>query len=275
MVERDDQRGGQGGPGLIRKAAALSAQSVTDNELKAINKFALTPLSADDVFTFRAVLCDNELDRDFERFNLKALQDLQKLFLGKTVIKDHAHSADNQVARIYATELVQPGKALKSGELYTQLVAHCYMLRMDSTADLIAEIQGGIKKEGSVGCAVSSSVCSICGTDNAKSYCRHWPGRSYDKDGGKQVCTFTLGGAQDAYEFSLVAVPAQRAAGVSKSYTGKTVYPDDDGACEGAQDCVAALDEPGKTDDELAKELLIRARVGAAKVNLINLEEDA
>lgn len=211
-------------PGLVTKAAQLTAGEVTEEELKAINKYTLEPLKAEEVFTFKAVLCDNEIDRDFERFSQKALQDMQKLFLGKTVIKDHIHSADNQVARIYALELVTGSKTLKSGELYTQLVAHCYMVKTPSNADLITEIKAGIKKEGSVGVAISSSICSICGTDNAKNYCRHWHGRSYEKEGGAQVCTFTLASVKDAYEFSLVAVPAQKAAGVSKSYTGQTVY---------------------------------------------------
>lgn len=226
MANKNDNRSGAdvSCEGMIRKAAHLSAHALTDAELAAINKYTLEPLKAEDVFTFKAVLCDNEIDRQFERFSLKALQDLQKLFLGKTVIKDHGWSADGQVARIYATELEQGTKTTKSGELYTKLVAHCYMVKTASNADLIAEIKGGIKKEGSVGCSVSSSICSICGTDNAKSYCRHWPGKSYDKEGGAQVCTFTLAGAKDAYEFSLVAVPAQKAAGVSKSYTGETVF---------------------------------------------------
>lgn len=238
---------------MIRKAAQLGTHAVTAEELKAINKYALEPLAAEDVFTFKAVLCDNELDRDFERFTLKALQDLRKLFLGKTVIKDHWHSADNQVARIYATELVQTENATKSGELYTQLVAHCYMVKTASNADLITEIKAGIKKEGSVGCVMASAYCSICGTDNAKSYCRHWPGRSYEKEGGAQVCTFTLDGAKDAYEFSLVAVPAQKAAGVSKSYTGVREQ--------------APADVPAPTEAELAKAknreraLLLRARL--------------
>ena len=153
---------------------------------------------------------------------------LRKLFVGKTVIKDHIASADNQVARIYATELVETGKTLKNGLPYKQLKAHIYMVRTESNKDLIAEINAGIKKEGSVGFRVSSSICSICGTDNAKTYCRHWPGKTYDKEGGPQVCTFRLDGVSDAYEFSLVAVPAQRAAGVSKSYTGETVYEAED-----------------------------------------------
>lgn len=245
--------------GMMQKAASLSTQEVTDEELKAINKFALEPLKAEDVFTFKAVLCDNELDRHFDQFNIKALQDMQKLYLGKTVIKDHRRSTDNQVARIYKTELVQSTKTTKSGELYTQLVAHCYMVRTASNADLIAEIKGGIKKEGSVGFAPSSSICSICGTDNTKTYCPHWPGKSYAKGDGNAVCTFTLAGVKDAYEFSLVAVPAQRAAGVSKSYTGETVYEKDEPATPPA---------PEPEADKI-KQLQLRARL-AAKINIHN-----
>lgn len=255
MAEKDNIRDHEGAAGVIHKAASLDVQEVTEAELKAINKYALEPLTAEDVFTFKAVLCDNEQDRDFEWFSLKALQDLQKLFLGKTVIKDHRWSSDNQVARIYSTELVQSTKTTKSGELYTQLVAHLYMVKTASNADLIAEIKGGIKKEGSIGCRVKSSICNICGTDNAKNYCRHWPGRSYEKDGGPQVCTFKLDGADDAYEFSLVAVPAQRAAGASKSYTGETVYekPGDDTPGE----------DPKQA--EKARTLALRARLVAGR----------
>lgn len=247
-------------PGMIEKAAQLAPQEVTEAELKAINKYALEPLAAENVFTFKAVLCDNELDRQHERFTQKALQDMQKLFLGKTVIKDHWHSADNQVARIYATELVETGKATKSGEAYMQLVAHCYMVRTASNADLIAEIKGGIKKEGSVGFAASSVICSICGTDNAKNYCRHFRGRSYEKEGGSQVCTFTLAGVRDAYEFSLVAVPAQRSAGVTKSYTGETIQ--------------ETREDPAPTDGDKAATLAVMARIAAINAKHYNTDEE-
>lgn len=267
MAEKDNRRDYEGLPGMITKAAQLESQEVTEAELRAINKYALTPLTAEEVFTFKAVLCDNEVDRDSERFTIKALEDLKKLFLGKTVIKDHSWRADGQVARIYATELVQSEKTVKaSDELYTQLVAHCYMVKTASSADLIAEIKGGIKKEGSVGFRTSSAICSICGTDNAKSYCRHWPGKSYEKEGGAQVCIFTLAGASDAYEFSLVAVPAQKAAGVSKSYTGETVEAP-------ANEPEPELTATQKSEEE---ETLLRARLVATqtKINKNKSTED-
>lgn len=263
MAERDNLRDLAGDtPGVIQKAAHLATHELTDADMAAINKYALEPLTADQVFVFKAVLCDNEVDRQHERFNLKALTDLKKLFLGKTVIKDHRHIADNQVARIYATELVETGKNTKSGENYTQLVAWCYMVKTASNADLIAEIKGGIKKEGSVGFSASSAICSICETDNAKTYCRHWPGRSYDKAGGPQVCIFTLAGAKDAYEFSLVAVPAQRAAGVSKSYTGEAFKEVDEPEAQ----------EPEQAPDHKSVEdvLAIRARLAASKIKTNN-----
>lgn len=263
MVEKHDYGRGESCPGMIEKAAHLAPNEVTDADLKAINKYTLEPLTADQVFTFKSVLCDNDTDRAYERFSLKALQDLKKLFLGKTVIKDHSRSADNQVARIYSTELVQTDKVLKSGEPYTQLVARCYMVKTAGNADLIAEIKGGIKKEGSVGCSVTGSICSICGTDNTKSYCPHYPGRAYQKEEGLRTCTFTLTGVRDAYEFSLVAVPAQRAAGVSKSYTGQTVYEPQEGP-EGSDHVITPESR------EKAATLALRARVAAIEATHYN-----
>ena len=265
MADRNNQ-GTPDRDSLMRKAATLEQQAVTEDDLALINQLALTELSAEQVFTFKAVLCDNKVDRQFDRFTRKALSELQQLFMGKTVIKDHFHSADNQVARIYKTELLTDMTATVDGttEPYTQLVAHCYMLRLASTADLIAEIQGGIKKEGSVGFRASSAICSICGTDNAKSYCRHWPGKSYEKEGGQVLCTFTLDGASDAYEFSLVAVPAQRAAGVSKSYTGQTEYePDVDPE-------PTPEPTPAAPDPEAEKALEIRARIIEARLRSLS-----
>ena len=255
-------------PGMITKAAQLENQEITEAELAEINKHTLSPLTADDVFTFKAVLCDNEVDRQSERFTIKALEDLKNLFIGKTVIKDHSWSADDQVARIYATELIlDEEKKHTSGEPSAQLVAYCYMVKTSSNADLIAEIKGGIKKEGSVGFRASSVICSICGTDNAKNYCRHFPGKSYEKEGGPQLCIFTLAGVSDAYEFSLVAVPAQKAAGVRKSYTGETVE--------------APVAEPEKTSSVAEKhedkDTLTRVRLMEIKAKnntLKNYQED-
>ncbi len=207
--------------GVINKSASVENQEVTEAELRQINKFTLTPLIADDVFTFKIVMGDNEIDdRNYEPFNLNALKDLQKLYIGKTVIKDHSRSANNQIARIYDTELVQDNsnKLTGAGEILTKLIAKCYMVKTSSNADLIQEIKAGIKKEVSTGCKPKHAFCSICGVDNTKDYCSHYWGREYDTVNGKKICYFTLDGAKDAYEVSFVAVPAQKRAGTTKNY---------------------------------------------------------
>lgn len=211
-------------PGVICKVASVSPLEVTEADLKKINKYTLSPVSAEDVFIFKATIADNEQDdRNFMPFNLKALQDLKKLYPGKTMLKDHARRADNQIARIYDTELVQgANKQTELGELHTELIAKIYMIKTDSNKDLIAEIVGGIKKEVSTSTVPEKMICNICGCDNMKDYCRHWPGLEYDvaDDTGKSKkrrCKMLLHGAKEAYELSFVAVPAQPRAGTHKS----------------------------------------------------------
>lgn len=208
--------------GLIVKSAEVKALDVTDEDLAKINRFALSPLTAEEVFTFKVMMADNETDdRNFEPFNLRALKDLQRLYIGKTVIKDHQRSADNQVARVYDTELKEARRSTGANEPYTQLIAKCYMIKTASNEDLIAEIKAGIKKEVSTSCQPKKAICNICGTDNAKTWCAHFPGREYDTNEGKKVCMFTLDGAKEAYELSFVAVPAQPRAGAMKHYGAK------------------------------------------------------
>lgn len=211
-------------PGVICKTASVSPLEVTDADLKKINKYTLSPVSADDVFIFKASIADNEQDdRNHMPFNLKSLQDLKKLYPGKTMLKDHRRMADNQIARIYDTELVQDAnKQTELGELHTELIAKIYMIKTDSNKDLIAEIMGGIKKEVSTATVPSKMICNICGTDNMKDYCRHWPGIEYTVEdgsakGSKKRCKMLLSGAKEAYELSFVAVPAQPRAGTHKS----------------------------------------------------------
>ena len=211
-------------PGVICKVANVSPLEITDADLRKINKYTLNPVSADDVFIFKATIADNEQDdRNYMPFNLKALQDLKKLYPGKTMLKDHRRTADNQIARIFDTELVQDAnKQTELGELHTELVAKIYMIKTDSNKDLISEIVGGIKKEVSTSTVPEKMVCNICGVDNMKDYCRHYPGVEYDVSdvtgkSAKRRCKMLLHGAKEAYELSFVAVPAQPRAGTHKS----------------------------------------------------------
>ena len=70
----------------ILKAAHVEKQAVNAAELALINKQALRELAAEEVFTFRMAACDNQVDRDHERFTDKALEGLAPLFVGKSVL---------------------------------------------------------------------------------------------------------------------------------------------------------------------------------------------
>lgn len=199
----------------ILKDGKNTERTDVSSELEQINRFAKTELTEDEVFTFSVLLCDNEVDRDFERFAEDTLAQLKELFVGKTGISDHEWASGNQKARIYRTELVTvPERKTAAGTAYMYLKGFAYMLRTEANAELIAEINGGIKKETSVGCAVGESLCSICGEPIAGATCAHVRGKSYD---GK-LCYAELRNAVDAYEWSFVAVPAQRGSGVMKRF---------------------------------------------------------
>ena len=187
--------------------------AVTAEDLARINGLAKTELSAEQVYVFALRLCDNEVDRDFERFDSEALERLGELLVGKSGIFDHQWSARGQTARIFRTEVVrEPAVKTEAGDEYRWLKGWAYLLRTEKNEDLIAEIEGGIKKEVSVGCSAGRTVCSACGAENGD--CAHVPGQSYD---GK-LCFRELKDITDAYEWSFVAVPAQRAAGVLKRF---------------------------------------------------------
>lgn len=185
-----------------------------EKELEIINGYATVPLKAEDVFTFTVTLCDNEVDRDNERFTVEALCKLRELFPGKTGISDHSMRSKDQRARVFRTYLEESGSKNSVGEPYTALKARAYMLRSKENESLIAEIEGGIKKEVSISCSMNKSTCSICKGDMRSHSCKHVKGRSYDG----RLCYAELSEPSDAYEWSFVAVPAQRNAGVTKSF---------------------------------------------------------
>ena len=206
----------------ITKAAAggvaSDAGSATAEELELINTYTRRTLTAGEVYVFTVVLCDNDVDRDGERFTVESLFALEKLFVGKTGIFDHDPSAKNQTARIISCRVENvASRTTATGDEYFCLKARAYLPRTEGNSELIAALDSGIVKEVSVGCAVGKILCSVCGEDI--SMCPHRKGETY---GGK-LCCGELTEPYDAYEWSFVAVPAQKNAGVTKTAYGKEI----------------------------------------------------
>ncbi len=213
---------------IKKETQAVGRGIPTAAQLESINAQANAQLTAQQVYVFSLRLCDDQIDRDLERFDTAALPELAKLFIGKTGIQDHQWSSSGQVARIFQTQVV------KEGDVH-YIKAWAYIRRGGSSDEIIADIEAGIKKEISVGCAMGRAVCSICGGEYGQ--CGHQKGEHYDG----ALCCVILKEPMDAYEFSFVAVPAQRDAGVIKGLHGGKATLKELAAHFGAQQEYAAL----------------------------------
>ena len=198
---------------------AAEPAGVPSEDMALINAQAKGNLTPEDVYTFQVNMCDNEVDRDVERFPDATLEALAPMFEGKPVLTDHRWSAEKQVARLYRARVLGTGKRNSLGEPYKVLRGDAYMLRNDQTAPLIDAVEGGILREVSVGFAAKKRTCSICGkpiffdwktwTDHCED--GHAQGEIYN---GKR-CVAEIREPSDAFELSFVAVPAQQHAGVA------------------------------------------------------------
>lgn len=74
----------------------------TQAELEQIRRYTRRDFAPEELYVFPAVLCDNQIDRDGERFSRDCLRELAELFVGVTGVFDHRASAEGQHARIFA-----------------------------------------------------------------------------------------------------------------------------------------------------------------------------
>lgn len=198
--------------GIILKSVA------TNEDLAKIQQFSRRELLPEEIYVFNVDLCNNDVDRDYEKFSVETLKQMAELFVGKTGIFDHSMKSADQTARIFDAFVEKVnGKKTADGEDFYSLKAKAYMLNNEQNRSLIDSIEAGIKKEVSVSCSVDKAYCSICHTDRKRAACEHRKGKMY----GDRLCFNVLTDATDAYEFSFVAVPAQREAGVTKSFSLK------------------------------------------------------
>ena len=102
----------------------------TQAELEQIRRYTRRDFAPEELYVFPAVLCDNQIDRDGERFSRDCLRELAELFVGVTGVFDHRASAEGQHARIFAARVVEdPSRPTNCGEPYTALRAEIYMPR--------------------------------------------------------------------------------------------------------------------------------------------------
>ena len=178
--------------------------AITETEMNEVCQYSARPLKADQIYCFCVLICDNEIDRDEEKFSVPALRKLAELFRGRTSIFDHGPRGDNQTARIYKTEIKTFAEELtQDGEEYTALIGYAYMVRTEANRPLIEDIDNGVKKEVSISCSMAKKTCSICGCNQFVERCKHIKGAIYG-DGNGSFCYYLLEEPIDVYEWAFV-----------------------------------------------------------------------
>lgn len=116
------------------------------------------------VFAFDIILCDNEVDKDNERFSIRALFQMEKLFIGKTGICGFDYKGKNVLGRIFDCKVeCDYDRSTVIGEPYCYLKATAFIkTNTPDKRDISRAINSGYYKEVSVGCNVMDS-CLICG----------------------------------------------------------------------------------------------------------------
>ena len=54
----------------MKQGLIVKSGDSTDMDMNLINEYSRRTLTKDEVYTFSVVLCDNDIDRDFERFTV-------------------------------------------------------------------------------------------------------------------------------------------------------------------------------------------------------------
>lgn len=221
-----------------------SMGSPSPEDFEIIKEYVSKDTKPEDVFVYKLKLCDNEVDRDLEQFSNNCLVDIASLFKGKVGVYDHEWKSGNIHSRIYkAYPVIVEDKTNSQNQPYSYVEAYAYTTK--DNEDLINQIKKGLKKEVSIGISGSRPVCSICG----KEECEHQKGLYYND----KLCYSIIKSAEDAYEFSFVAVNAQKQAGVEKSYKGGQIMDIRKSLLEMANTYPSQANEVLKAFEELQK----------------------
>lgn len=211
--------------GSTTKTKSLTSGNIDiQKDIDLINEHTVQPLKAEDVYVFPVEICDNEVDRVGDKMSDEFLQEVADNISGLTGLKDHDWSSDNQMARLYSAELVEDeNKKNLLGENRKYVLGKAYTL--SKYKDYIEKINAGLLKESSLSFKSSGDRCSICGCEMVKDandigHCEngHIAGETYDGE----LCYNDINSLDDLMEWSLVAVPCQKGAGIKNKNIGGT-----------------------------------------------------
>lgn len=180
----------------FRAGAGPAVETVDDAVLKAVNRFALKPLTREAIAVFQLDLCHNQVDRHFSRFPEEELERINRLVVGAPLMERHDLHGSLPRGRFFRSRLHQEGERVS-------VRPEVYVLRTPENAAFIENIEGGIFRETSIGFSFRLPECAICGEDMR--CCEHVPGRRY----GEVEAHYIMREVTDVLEGSIVAAGSQ------------------------------------------------------------------
>jgi hypothetical protein len=187
------------------------AEAPTEDALAMINRLAVEPVQAEDVFLGKMKLANDQYDRSDERFPKAYLDRFAATLPGKSVMRGHDYRSE-PVGRFYDAEVLPDGTG-------HYLLAK-YYLAADGPATKAVKL--GISGHVSIGFVPDTRICDLCGKDydgymmsGDEEPCNHIKGRMYQS----RKSTVTWGGdlsKVEAQEGSLVWLGCQIGAETTK-----------------------------------------------------------
>ncbi|MCP4640210.1 MAG: hypothetical protein GY851_07250 [bacterium] len=172
------------------------SDAAVDEALDEVNRFALRPLSREEVVTFSLDLCHNQVDRHFSRFPEDELEVISALVPGRPLLERHDLRGSLPRGTFFRSRLHRDDERVS-------VRPDVYVLRTQDNESFILNIEGGVYRDTSIGFSFRTPECSVCGKDLRT--CDHVPGRSY----GDDQCHYIMRGVLEVIEGSVVSSGSQ------------------------------------------------------------------
>ncbi len=182
--------------GVLVGIRSQSDNQEVDETLDAVNHFTLRPLNRDEFVVFTLDLCHNQIDRHFSRFPEAELEKINQMVVGRPLMERHDLRGTLPRGTFFRSRLHQEDERIS-------VRPDVYVLRTTENEHFIANIEGGVYRETSMGFSFETPECSVCKRDLRT--CDHVPGKTY----GDVLCHFVMRNILEVIEGSVVASGSQ------------------------------------------------------------------
>lgn len=168
----------------------------SDSTMAAINALTLRALTPEQVAVFSLDICNDQIDKHNSRFPQEELQRINSMIPGRPFMERHDLRGTLPRGTFFRSQL-------SSHDGMISVRPDVFILRTEDNDGFIANIEGGVYRETSIGISFAFPQCSICSKDLRE--CRHVPGREYE---GAQ-CHYAMRDVKEVIEGSVVPAGSQ------------------------------------------------------------------